>query len=259
MEDLFSSVHPPTRESTGNSSVSLDSDSDNVLQSDEEDSLPSPMISPRLPIQQATIDSPTIPPEEISSSPPANPPFINPVEEPKITAGMPLSDVLLHLNHHGCKDVTQDLDKSKCNEYPERIGGFGEVYRGVLRNGTKVSIKILKMMSTNGDENKLFKHAAHELYIWSKCKHPNILELIGMAKFRNQITMVSPWMEDGNLQSFLPQHSELDRCKMCVQISDSISYLHSQGVVHGDIKGDNVLVSNEGIVKVMDFGAQKDG
>ncbi|EUC62630.1 tyrosine kinase catalytic domain protein [Rhizoctonia solani AG-3 Rhs1AP] len=254
MEDLFSSVLPPTRESTGNSSVSLDSDSDNVLQSDEEDSLPSPMISPRLPIQQATIDSPTTPSEEISSSPPANPPIINPAEEPKITAGMPLSDVLLHLNHHGCKDVTQDLDKSKCNEYPERIGGFGEVYRGVLRNGTKVSIKILKMMSTNGDENKLFKHAAHELYIWSKCKHPNILELIGMAKFRNQITMVSPWMENGNLQSFLPQHSELDRCKMCVQISDSISYLHSQGVVHGDIKGANILVSHDHTPKLADFG-----
>ncbi|KAH7335023.1 kinase-like domain-containing protein [Rhizoctonia solani] len=211
-------------------------------------------ISPIHPAETNT-DLPTMPPEVVArSTPPAALDSIDTIEEPRITVGMPLSEMLLHLSNHGCDDITQDLDKSKCNEYPEWSGGFGEVYRGALRNGTKVSIKTLKHINSAENEGKLFKHAAHELYIWSKCKHPNILELIGMAQFRNQIAMVSPWMENGNLQSFLPQHPEVNRCTMCVQISDSISYLHSQGVVHGDIKGANILVSHDYTPKLADFG-----
>ncbi|CAE6450867.1 unnamed protein product [Rhizoctonia solani] len=225
-----------------------------ALQSDEDDLLPSPAISPRL-WEQETVDLHTTQSDQIAPSGlPVDTPY-DPESEVKITTGMPLSEVLLHLNTHGCNDITPDLDKSKCNEYPERIGGFGEVYRGVLQDGTKVSIKVLKIIGSTGDEKKLIKHAAHELYIWSKCKHPNVLELIGMAQFRNQITMVSPWMENGNLQQFLPQRPRLlNRCEMCVQIADSISYLHSQGVVHGDIKGANILVSHDHIPKLADFG-----
>ncbi|KAG8727731.1 hypothetical protein FRC11_012579, partial [Ceratobasidium sp. 423] len=54
-------------------------------------------------------------------------------------------------------DVTQDLDKSKCSEYPERIDGFGEIYCWALRAGTKVSIKILKIIGSAGNEKKLVK------------------------------------------------------------------------------------------------------
>ncbi|KAJ1306306.1 hypothetical protein OPQ81_011005 [Rhizoctonia solani] len=251
MEDLFSPTLPASRQSTGQSAVSLDSDSDTALQSDEEDLLPSPAISP----QTTTIDLPITQLEGVTSTSPRDEPVqYCTTAEARITAGMPLSEVLLHLSRHGCQDVTKELDKSKCSEYPERIGGFGEVYRGVLRDGTKVSIKILKIIGSTGEEKKLVKHAAHELYIWSKCKHPNILELIGMAQFRNQITMVSPWMENGNLQNFLTQSTELNRHEMCVQIADSIAYLHSQGVVHGDIKGANILVSQEYTPKLADFG-----
>ncbi|CAE7184302.1 unnamed protein product [Rhizoctonia solani] len=254
VEDLFSLASVPSRRSTGQSAESLDSDSDTLSIPPHGESLGD--HEEYLHDLAATIvpTFPSLPEQDRSPSqgfavglstnhcevvPPDNAQTIVETPDPEVTikTGMPLSDVLLHLSKHGCTDVTQALDKPKCNEYPERIGGFGEVYRGVLTNGTKVSIKILKIMGPNGDE-KLLKHAAHELYIWSKCKHPNVLELIGMAQFRNQITMVSPWMENGNLQSFLPQHPELDRCTM----------------IHGDIKGANILVSHDYTPKLADFG-----
>ncbi|CAE6486912.1 unnamed protein product [Rhizoctonia solani] len=176
-------------------------------------------------------------------------------EERKITSRMPLSEVIQHLSYRGCNDVTRDLDETKCDEYFVAVGGFGEVYRGVLRNGTNVSIKILKFLDATGDKTKLIKRTAQELYVWSKCKHPNILELTGVALFRNHIAMISPWMENGSLQKFLPEHPELNRYETSVQIADSISYLHSRGVIHGDIKGANILISQTYTPKLADFGS----
>ncbi|KDN37860.1 hypothetical protein RSAG8_09834, partial [Rhizoctonia solani AG-8 WAC10335] len=72
---------------------------------------------------------------------------------------MPLSDVLLHLSSHGCNDVYKDLDKSKCSEYPDRIGGSGEACRGALRNGTKVSIQFLKIMNPNWGREEAVQEA----------------------------------------------------------------------------------------------------
>ncbi|KAL5636570.1 hypothetical protein ACGC1H_000504 [Rhizoctonia solani] len=134
--------------------------------------LPNPdsnsVISSRLP--PVIIDLPTALPEEESSSPPAP---NDTIQESKITTEMPLSDVLLQLNLHGCKDITQDLDKSRCSEYPEWNGGFGEVYQGVLQNGTKVSIKILKIKNSNG-KKKLLKVYVPYTRRATKCSEINL-------------------------------------------------------------------------------------
>ncbi|CAE6470570.1 unnamed protein product [Rhizoctonia solani] len=212
--------------------------------------------------QQPTVLASSGNSEEIMSTPLFCKFTVRPVQIPKveskerkITSRMPLSEVIQHLSYRGCNDVTRDLDETKCDEYFVAVGGFGEVYRGVLRNGTNVSIKILKFLDATGDKTKLIKRTAQELYVWSKCKHPNILELTGVALFRNHIAMISPWMENGSLQKFLPEHPELNRYETSVQIADSISYLHSRGVIHGDIKGANILISQTYTPKLADFGS----
>ncbi|CAE6428810.1 unnamed protein product [Rhizoctonia solani] len=172
-----------------------------------------------------------------------------------ITAEMSLSEILMHLKEHGCKDITSALDISKCSEYPVSNGGSGNIYRGFLHDGTKVGIKCLKLqLNSIGNTEKHIKHAAKELYTWSKCKHPNIVQLIGMAKFRDQIAMVSPWMENGTLSGSLSRHPRLNRYEVCVQIAEGVAHLHASKIIHGDIKGSNILVSDDLIPKLADFG-----
>jgi hypothetical protein len=55
------------------------------------------------------------------------------------------------------------------------------------------------------------KRAARELYNWSKAKHDNILELLGVAIFREQLAMVSLWMENGTLSSYVRQNLDANR------------------------------------------------
>lgn len=116
------------------------------------------------------------------------------------------------------------------------------------------------------------QHAARELHTWSKCRHPNVVELLGLAEFRGQIGMVSFWMENGNLPSYLARHHDADRCQLVryqyirficadlgippiqsLQISEGLAYLHGRNIVrnshiiapvidfdlqvHGDLKG----------------------
>ncbi|CEL54529.1 putative serine/threonine-protein kinase DDB_G0284251 OS=Dictyostelium discoideum GN=DDB_G0284251 PE=3 SV=1 [Rhizoctonia solani AG-1 IB] len=66
--------------------------------------------------------------------------------------------------------------------------------------------------------------------------------------------MVSPWMENGDLRRFLRSYPQTDRYDLCVQMADGVTYLHSQNIVHGDIKGANVLISEDCVLKIADFG-----
>ncbi|KAF8602652.1 kinase-like protein [Ceratobasidium sp. AG-I] len=65
--------------------------------------------------------------------------------------------------------------------------------------------------------------------------------------------MVSPWMERGNLNELNKINFVEDRFELCVQICLGLAYLHEKDV-HGDLKGANILLSNDGVAKITDFG-----
>ncbi|KAF8670154.1 Protein tyrosine kinase [Rhizoctonia solani] len=177
-------------------------------------------------------------------------------EENTISGAMPTHEIMMHLKEHGCIDISHDLDIAECTKYPVATGGFGDVYRGRLRQGDAVAIKCLRVIvgAIDEDGKKELRRAAHEVYVWSKCNHPNVLKLIGLAQYQGRIAMVSPWMERGNLTWFLSLSPDVDRFAMCIQIVDGVAYLHANGIIHGDIKGLNVLVSDNHIPQLTDFG-----
>ncbi|CAE6386212.1 unnamed protein product, partial [Rhizoctonia solani] len=155
-----------------------------------------------------------------------------------ISGAMSCDDILAQLSDHGCKNVTDQLDPTKCSQYPVAGGSFGDVFSGSLQGGDPIAIKCLRIMVGVDDTEgrRQLRRAAHEIYVWSKCNHPNVLELIGIAQYQNRIAMVSPWMEQGNLSWFLSRHPDADRYAMCAQIADGVGHLHSSGIIHGDIK-----------------------
>ncbi|KAF8596234.1 kinase-like protein, partial [Ceratobasidium sp. AG-I] len=93
-----------------------------------------------------------------------------------------------------------------------------------------------------------------EIHTWSKCDHPNVLKLLGLVEFRDQIGMVSPWMKEGNLVHYLQREPGANRLNIASPFADGLSYLHRQGIVHGDLKGANILVSDSGVPLLTDFG-----
>ncbi|CAE6500832.1 unnamed protein product [Rhizoctonia solani] len=173
-----------------------------------------------------------------------------------ISGAMPVPQILALFRERGCEDVTMQLDLPNLKSIPTAHGGQGDVYKGKLIDGTEVAIKIIRMkVPSNSDEKNKLRRIAHELYIWTKCKHRNILELIGMAIFHDNLSIISPWIGSGNLSWFISQNPQVDRYAMCAQVAEGIAHMHHYQIVHGDIKCGNILVSQDHTIKIMDFGS----
>ena len=90
-----------------------------------------------------------------------------------------------------------------------------------------------------------------------KLNHKNIVQYIDFIKQDNYIHIILEYIENGSLAQLLKKFGPLSE-PLCViyikQVLQGLEYLHSQGVVHRDIKGANILITKQGIVKVADFG-----
>ncbi|KAG8725550.1 hypothetical protein FRC09_011277 [Ceratobasidium sp. 395] len=162
--------------------------------------------------------------------------------DPSASSGS-LSDVVSLLVRHGCQDISHMLDLPACSEYPISSGGFGDVFRGKLDDNTPVAIKCM-----------FDPYAAREIHTWSKLDHRYVSKLLGLAQFRGQIAMISPWAEHGALPGFLTRQPRQNRPQLCAQIADGLAFLHENKIVHGDLKGANVLISESYEPLLIDFG-----
>ncbi|KAJ7614073.1 kinase-like domain-containing protein [Roridomyces roridus] len=133
-------------------------------------------------------------------------------------------------------------------------GSFSDVYMGHL-GGQCVGVKMMRVF---GDSNidAALKSFGREAIIWRQLSHPNLLPFYGLDKFRQRLCLVSPWMEKGHLGGFLKKEiCETDRLlSLILDIALGLKHLHAMGVVHGDLKADNVLVTSSGRACIADFG-----
>lgn len=65
--------------------------------------------------------------------------------------------------------------------------------------------------------------------------------------------MVSEWMENGNMNEFLKANPDADRYGLLADVSRGLIYIHSQGMIHGDLKGANILIDRTRCAQVADF------
>lgn len=172
-----------------------------------------------------------------------------------ISGTMSVSEIITILGQHGCPNITAVLDLKQCGTVPIAAGGFGDIYQGRLRGGTEVAIKCPRFFVNKSELTRAdLKAAARELHTWSKYNHPNVVRLLGVALFRDRIAMVSLWMKHGTMSQYISRTPDVDRVRLCREIANGVAYLHDMGTVHGDIKGLNVLISDDGAAKLIDFG-----
>jgi son of sevenless-like protein len=96
-----------------------------------------------------------------------------------------------------------------------------------------------------------------QVEIWRSLHHPNVLQLLGIAYIDNFLCSVSPYMEFGNIMQYLKIHPEAPRILLLSEIASATEYLHSRGIIHGDLRGSNVLLSRDGHACLADFGCAR--
>lgn len=99
------------------------------------------------------------------------------------------------------------------------------------------------------------KLLADQAGIWSALDHPNVQSIFGVCFFGlMQTGLVSPWMEHGNLSEFLQHFPDERRLTLLKQASSGLQYLHETEIVHGNLKCTNVLISDDRVALLADFG-----
>ncbi|KAI9003457.1 kinase-like domain-containing protein, partial [Hyaloraphidium curvatum] len=129
-------------------------------------------------------------------------------------------------------------------------GGFGTVHVGLLRGSVPVAVKRIK----GGMDESTLRSFRKEVQAWTGLVQRNVLPL--MAVCLDPPMMVTDLVECGNLRQFLSQRDWDVRIALALllDVSHGMAYIHSEGIVHGDLKPQNILVDRGNRAMVTDFG-----
>ena len=133
-------------------------------------------------------------------------------------------------------------------------GGMALVYRARdIRHDRQVAIKVLRpeLAAAVGAERFL-----REINLEARLNHPHILTLIDSGEVDYSLYAVTPWAEGGTLRDRIRRESQLpvdEALRVITQVGDALAYAHRSGIVHRDVKPENILFAS-GHVQLADFG-----
>lgn len=140
-------------------------------------------------------------------------------------------------------------------------GGFGEVFKATLKDGSSVAIKKLIRLSCQGDREFMA-----EMETLGKIKHRNLVPLLGYCKIGEERLLVYEYMEYGSLEEVLHGRSKNEDCRILTWeerkkigrgAAKGLCFLHHNcipHIIHRDMKSSNVLLDHEMEARVSDFG-----
>ncbi|KIO15921.1 hypothetical protein M407DRAFT_234846 [Tulasnella calospora MUT 4182] len=151
-----------------------------------------------------------------------------------------------------------------------RVGSYSDVYMGTWTHNDEDKVACIKCLRNTAPAmdptcpnltpaERFERRIRRETSIWIQSKHANVLPFLGYQVIQGEPRLVSPWMENGSLDAYLKFHPDLSDIDELVCVSCGLAYLHSlqPPIIHGDIKSDNVIITDDMVGSLCDFGISR--
>ncbi len=135
-------------------------------------------------------------------------------------------------------------------------GGMAEVYEVndlIYKKSRAMKVMLPKLLNDNKNVERFITEAEIE----AKLSHPNIIKVFNSGEIDNRPYMILEYIKGQTMREkidFLTNFSFVEMAQYVLQLCSAVSYCHSRGIIHCDIKPDNVFISLDGSVKLSDFG-----
>ncbi|XP_053327173.1 mitogen-activated protein kinase kinase kinase 19 [Spea bombifrons] len=140
-------------------------------------------------------------------------------------------------------------------------GAYGTVYCGLTSQGELIAAKQVALDASDpATAKKEYNKLQEEVDLLKTLKHENIVGYLGTSLQDNVVTIFMEFVPGGSISSILKQFGPLHEIvisRYTKHILRGIAYLHNNRVIHRDVKGNNVMLMPNGILKLIDFGCAK--
>jgi len=137
-------------------------------------------------------------------------------------------------------------------------GGVGFVYRAVDADGAAVALKVVK--PELADDVTFLRRFSREARIAQGIQHDHVVPVLGVGEVDGVPYMAQKFIGGGTLAQLIERQGRLDAAttvRICRQVASGLDALHRAGIVHRDVKPDNILLEDESAY-IADFGLVKD-
>ncbi|KAF1988313.1 Pkinase-domain-containing protein [Aulographum hederae CBS 113979] len=145
-------------------------------------------------------------------------------------------------------------------------GTFGRVYLGInMTTGEVIAVKQVEVKPQAAGQDKekmkeMVKSLDIEIDTMQHLDHPNIVSYLGCERKEYSISIFLEYIPGGSVGSCLRKHGKFDEpvvSSLTRQTLSGLAYLHREGILHRDLKADNILLDVDGTCKISDFGISK--
>ncbi|KAJ9689149.1 hypothetical protein PVL29_014683 [Vitis rotundifolia] len=159
------------------------------------------------------------------------------------------------------EEWTIDLGKLNMGEAFAQ-GAFGKLYKGTY-NGEDVAIKILERPENDLEKAQLMEQQfQQEVMMLATLKHTNIVRFIGGCRKPMVWCIVTEYAKGGSVRQFLTKRQNRQvplklAIKQALDVARGMAYVHGLGLIHRDLKSDNLLIFADKSIKIADFGVAR--